>query len=98
MGTPMQPTNTWGGAMATPLRRSGDLEFESWLTAREGALLRTAHLLTGDVHAAQDLVQNTLAKLYRGWDRIRDVGNLDAYARQMLVNEYPHRLATPGTP
>ncbi len=74
--------------MATPLRGSGTAEFESWLAAREGALQRTAHLLTGDVHAAQDLVQTTLAKLYRGWDRIRDVGNLDAYARQMLVNEY----------
>jgi RNA polymerase sigma-70 factor (sigma-E family) len=74
--------------MATPLRGSGNAEFESWLTAREGALQRTAHLLTGDVHAAQDLVQTTLTKLYRGWDRFRDVGNLDAYARQMLVNEY----------
>src|SRR4029077_3391902 len=84
----MQQTNARGGAMATPLRGSGTAEFESWLAAREGALQRTAHLLTGDVHAAQDLVQTTLAKLYRGWDRIRDVGNLDAYARQMLVNEY----------
>jgi RNA polymerase sigma-70 factor (sigma-E family) len=74
--------------MATPLRPSDDVGFESWLAAREGALQRTAHLLTGDVHTAQDLVQTTLAKLYRGWDRIRDVGNLDAYARQMLVNEY----------
>ena len=74
--------------MATPLRPSRGPDFESWLSAREGALQRTAHLLTGDVHAGQDLVQNALAKLYRGWDRIRDVNDLDAYARKVLLNEY----------
>jgi RNA polymerase sigma-70 factor (sigma-E family) len=63
-------------------------DFESWLVAREGRLQRTAHLLTGDVHAAQDLVQNTLAKLYLRWDRVRDAGDVDAYARKVLVNEY----------
>ncbi len=74
--------------MARTLPPSGGPDFEDWLAAREGALQRTAHLLTGDVHAAQDLVQTTLAKLYRGWDRIRRVGNVDAYARRALVNEY----------
>jgi RNA polymerase sigma-70 factor (sigma-E family) len=88
MGTPMQLSNARRSAMATALRSSGGADFEEWLAAREGALQRTAHLLTGDVHAAQDLVQNTLAKLYRGWDRIREVDNLDAYARRALVNEY----------
>jgi RNA polymerase sigma-70 factor (sigma-E family) len=77
--------------MTTPLRSTRDLEFESWLVAREPALQRTAHLLTGDVHTAQDLVQNTLAKLYLAWDRLRDIDNADAYARRILVNE--HRTA-----
>ena len=63
-------------------------DFESWLIAREPALQRTAHLLTGDPHAAQDLVQNTLAKLYQHWDRVRRADNVDAYARTTLVNEY----------
>jgi RNA polymerase sigma-70 factor (sigma-E family) len=63
-------------------------EFESWLAAREAALQRTAHLLTGDVHAAQDLVQNTLAKLYLRWEHVRNAGNVDAYARKVLVNEF----------
>ena len=66
-------------------------DFESWLVAREAALQRLAHLLTGDVHAAQDLVQTTLAKLYLAWDRLEDRGNLDAYARRILINE--HRTA-----
>jgi len=61
-------------------------DFEAWLIAREGALQRTAYLLTGDVHTSQDLVQITLAKLYLAWDRIRGLDHLDAYARKVLVN------------
>jgi RNA polymerase sigma-70 factor (sigma-E family) len=66
-------------------------DFESWLVAREPALQRLAHLLTGDVHTAQDLVQTTLAKLYLAWDRLDDRDHVDAYARRILVNE--HRSA-----
>jgi RNA polymerase sigma-70 factor (sigma-E family) len=66
-------------------------DFESWLVAREPALQRLALLLTGDEHAAQDLVQTSLAKLYLAWDRLDDRANLDAYARRILVNE--HRTA-----
>jgi RNA polymerase sigma-70 factor (sigma-E family) len=80
-----------GGPVTARARSTRDVEFESWLAAREPALQRTAHLLTGDVHAAQDLVQITLAKLYLAWDRIQDRGHVDAYARKILVNE--HRTA-----
>jgi RNA polymerase sigma-70 factor (sigma-E family) len=80
-----------GGGMAIPTRSTRDADFEAWLVAREPALQRTAHLLTGDVHTAQDLVQTTLAKLYLAWDRINDHGSVDAYARKILVNE--HRTA-----
>jgi RNA polymerase sigma-70 factor (sigma-E family) len=72
--------------------RSGSVtDFESWLVAREPALQRLAHLLTGDVHSAQDLVQTSLAKLYLAWDRLDDRDHVDAYARRILVNE--HRTA-----
>ena len=77
--------------MSAQARSSRDAEFESWLVAREPALQRTAHLLTGDAHTSQDLVQVTLAKLYLAWDRIQDRGNVDAYARKILLNE--HRTA-----
>ncbi len=88
MGTPMQHSEARGDAMARALPRSGGRAFEDWLAAREGALQRTAHLLTGDVHSAQDLVQTTLAKLYLRWDRVRSVDNIDAYARKALLNEH----------
>ncbi len=64
------------------------VDFESWLVAREHALQRTALLLTGDPHSAQDLVQNTLTKLYLAWDRIEQHERVDAYARRVLVNEH----------
>jgi len=63
-------------------------DFESWMVARQGRLLRTAYLLTGDVHAAEDLVQTALAKLYLAWDRVADAPSIDAYARKILVNEH----------
>ena len=66
---------------------SARLDFESWLVARERALQRTALLLTGDPHSAQDLVQTTLAKLYLAWDRVGQLDHRDAYVRRMLVNE-----------
>jgi RNA polymerase sigma-70 factor (sigma-E family) len=74
--------------MTTPARPPRDVDFEAWLVAREPALQRFAHLLTGDVHTAADLLQETLAKIYLSWDRIRDRAAVDAYARQALVNEY----------
>jgi RNA polymerase sigma-70 factor (sigma-E family) len=74
--------------MTTPRPSAPGPEFETWLAARESALQRTALLLTGDVHAGQDLVQTTLARLYQRWDRVRAAHNIDAYARQALVNEF----------
>jgi RNA polymerase sigma-70 factor (sigma-E family) len=65
-----------------------DAEFTEWLAARQPALLRTAYLLTGERHAAEDLLQTSLAKLYLAWDRVRDRGAVDAYARRILVNEH----------
>lgn len=63
-------------------------DFESWMIARQSRLLRTAYLLTGDVHAAEDLVQTTLAKLYLAWDRVSAAPSVDAYARKIMVNEH----------
>jgi RNA polymerase sigma-70 factor (sigma-E family) len=65
-----------------------ELEFADWMSARQGALVRTAYLLTGSQQAAEDLVQATLTKIYLAWDRIADRQHVDAYARRALVNEH----------
>ena len=61
-------------------------DFESYAAARWSRLLRTAFLLTGDHHEAEDLVQGTLAKVYLGWPRIRRLDEPDAYVHRALIN------------
>jgi RNA polymerase sigma-70 factor (sigma-E family) len=64
-----------------------DADFTAYLEARQARLLRTAYLLTGDQHQAEDLLQTSLAKLYLAWDKVRDRGSVDAYVRRIMVNE-----------
>ena len=64
-----------------------DADFTAYLQARQARLLRTAYLLTGDQHQAEDLLQTSLAKLYLAWDKVRDRGSVDAYVRRIMVNE-----------
>jgi RNA polymerase sigma-70 factor (sigma-E family) len=64
-----------------------DAEFTAYLEARQPQLLRTAYLLTGDRHQAEDVLQTSLAKLYLAWDKVRDRDSVDAYVRRIMVNE-----------
>src|SRR5688572_22464130 len=61
--------------------------FEEFVVARGGALSRTAFLLTGDHHLAQDLVQSALAKAALRWRQITEHGQPEAYVRRIIVNE-----------
>lgn len=63
-------------------------DFETWLVASEPSLHRLAALLTDDRHAAEDLVQVTLAKMFLVWDRLDRSEPVDAYARRVLLNEH----------
>jgi RNA polymerase sigma-70 factor (sigma-E family) len=58
--------------------------FSRWAGERQLALLRTAVLLSGDRHRAEDLVQEALTQVALRWRRLRD-GSPDAYARQVIV-------------
>lgn len=60
--------------------------FHRWAGERQLALLRSAVLLTGDPHRAEDLVQEALTKVALRWRRLRD-GNPEAYARQVIVRD-----------
>lgn len=62
-----------------------DAEFSCYVTARRDHVRRTAYLLCGDWHRADDLTQIAFVKLYRAWSRIRDHRALDAYVRSCLV-------------
>ncbi|MFF3464418.1 SigE family RNA polymerase sigma factor [Streptomyces sp. NPDC001984] len=63
-----------------------EAEFQEFVRARWSYLVRTAYLLTGDVHHAEDLTQTALAKAYRSWRRVSRSDSPEAYVRRMLVN------------
>ncbi|MDN4173280.1 SigE family RNA polymerase sigma factor [Nocardioides sp. SOB77] len=63
------------------------LGFTEWMVGCERALLRSAYLLTGDLHRAQDLVQEALVKVALRWPRLRD-GDPLAYARRVVARDH----------
>ncbi|MCX3061518.1 SigE family RNA polymerase sigma factor [Streptomyces beihaiensis] len=63
-----------------------EAEFQEFVRARWSHLVRTAYLLTGDVHHAEDLTQTALAKAYRSWRRVSRSDSPEAYVRRILVN------------
>ncbi|HEV7710917.1 MAG TPA: SigE family RNA polymerase sigma factor [Asanoa sp.] len=65
---------------------SRDDEYAWFVRARSHALLRSAYLLTGDQHLAEDLVQEALARTHRAWSRLRETGNAEAYARRTMYH------------
>ncbi|BEP13747.1 SigE family RNA polymerase sigma factor [Acidothermaceae bacterium B102] len=67
------------------MRRTDQAEFEAFVSARSPALRRTAFLVCGDWHQAEDVVQNALTKLYLAWGRVERRDGVDAYARQIVV-------------
>lgn len=60
--------------------------FVAYVTARRGALLRSAVLITGDPHTAQDLLQDALIKLAARWERVGE-GSPDAYVRRVMFHD-----------
>ena len=74
-----------------------DAEFTAYLHARQARLLRTAYLLMGDQHQAEDLLQTAFAKLYLAWDKVHDRESVDAYVRRILVNEHHSLWRRPWT-
>jgi RNA polymerase sigma-70 factor (sigma-E family) len=61
-----------------------DEEFQRFVEERYGVLLRTAYLLAGDRHRAEDLLQSALLVLLSSWRRI---DKPEAYLRRVMVNQ-----------
>jgi RNA polymerase sigma-70 factor (sigma-E family) len=60
-------------------------DFEAFVAARYAALLRTAYLLTGNHHDAEDLLQQALVKAVGAWGRLQ--GDPEPYVRTILVRQ-----------
>jgi RNA polymerase sigma-70 factor (sigma-E family) len=62
-------------------------EYREFVAGRAAPLHRTAYLLCGDWHLANDLVQETLAKVFRHWRKVQRAENPNSYVHRMLINE-----------
>jgi RNA polymerase sigma-70 factor (sigma-E family) len=63
-------------------------EFAEFVRANTAALLRTGYLLTGNAGAAEELVQDTLVRLYPKWDKVQSADQPLAYVRRSLTNAF----------
>jgi RNA polymerase sigma-70 factor (sigma-E family) len=70
--------------------KAAEREFDCFAAQVSDPLLRTAHLMTGDAREAEDLVQETLLRVARRWERVRSLDQPASYARRVLVNVVLH--------
>ncbi|MET8857341.1 SigE family RNA polymerase sigma factor [Streptomyces sp. NPDC004579] len=72
-------------------KQARDEEFQSFVVGRWPRLMRTAFLLTGEQHAAEDLVQTTLEQVYVAWRRVGSADEPEAYVRRVMINAHARR-------
>ncbi|MEU4042973.1 SigE family RNA polymerase sigma factor [Streptomyces antibioticus] len=72
-------------------KQSGNEEFQAFVIGRWPRLMRTAFLLTGEQHAAEDLAQTTLEQVYVAWNRVAAADEPEAYVRRVMINTHSRR-------
>lgn len=65
-----------------------EAQFREYVAARQGALLRSALLLTGNREDAEDLLQAALIKLAIKWATIQHNSTPDAYVRTTMYHQW----------
>ena len=65
-----------------------DGDYIAYVTGRLPALRRVAAQLAGDAHRGDDLVQETITRLYMHWKRASAAEHLDAYVYRILVRAF----------
>lgn len=64
------------------------MTFEEFVSARLGALVRYATVVTWDPHLAEDIIQNVLVRAQPRWSRISRLDEPELYVKRMVVNEF----------
>ncbi|MER5291181.1 SigE family RNA polymerase sigma factor [Streptomyces pharetrae] len=72
-------------------KQARDEEFQAFVIGRWPRLMRTAFLLTGEQHAAEDLVQSTLEQVYVAWRKVGSADEPEAYVRRVMINAHSRR-------
>jgi RNA polymerase sigma-70 factor (sigma-E family) len=73
-------------AMAGTPDKPTEITYRDWVADNLPRLRRTAYLMCGDWHLADDVVQEALAGLYVHWRRVSRRGDVSSYVRTSLVN------------
>lgn len=64
------------------------MTFDEFVSARLGALVRYATVVTWDPHLAEDITQNVLVRAQARWSRISRLDAPELYVKRMVVNEF----------
>jgi RNA polymerase sigma-70 factor (sigma-E family) len=70
------------------VRNEEEQQFRDYVAGQSARLRRTAYLLCGDWHVSQDLVQETLCRLFVVWPRVSKMDQVHLYARKILLRIY----------
>ncbi len=81
-GRPTDPIELVEPVSADPIA------FEDFVRSETAGLLRSAYLLTGNAASAEDVVQETLTRLFPRWSRVQQATYPQAYVRRSLVNTF----------
>ncbi len=96
--TPPTPPPSPPAALSPEERRAS---FEREALAHLDALYRVALRLTGNASDAEDLVQETMLRAYRSWERYTPGTNAKGWLltilRHLFINEYRRRSRHPET-
>ena len=68
------------------MRGRDEVEFTEFATAAVRRLRRTAYLMCGDWHRAEDAAQDALLRVYTVWHRLERRRGLNAYAHRTVVS------------
>ncbi|PUB28847.1 RNA polymerase sigma-70 factor (sigma-E family) [Promicromonospora sp. AC04] len=96
-----RPSDSGTREVHVDVPRTRDAEFTAFVWDSGPYLHRTAYLLCGDPHRAEELVQSTFERVYRTWAKVKP-DTQRAYARRILVNlridswRHGHRESFPG--
>jgi RNA polymerase sigma-70 factor (sigma-E family) len=74
------------------VRSKIDEDFSGFMASRWSRLLRTAHMLTGNHHDAEELVQGALARTYVKWEQVRSSEDMDAYVWRIMIHSNADRF------
>jgi RNA polymerase sigma-70 factor (sigma-E family) len=68
------------------VRRRDEADFVDFAQGSVAQLQRTAFLMCGDWHRAEDAAQDALVRVYTAWPRLKHRGGLRSYAHKALVS------------